>query len=292
MDQEKIGKFIAQLRREKNMTQIDLANKIGITDRAISKWETGRGMPDLSLIKPLCEELDISINELLSGEKLTKEDYNKKSEQIILRTLDTLDKRVKSTKKTFKIVIASICFTVVLFVIAFCIDLNRMRNNMPVVFSTWGFCYTPPINLKEDQIYMAIEEYIITKNENESAHYIGEKWFAEFRVYLLEEKKQATKYNVYAWVLEQSYYPENGEIKKGSGSSVACKFVVEKLNDEFVVTDSVIPRDGGFYAEDMKNIFPYYVRKDMEQVYNDGTIERLQLNIDKNVKLYFHDKQN
>ena len=68
MNQEKIGRFIAELRKEKNMTQVDLANKLGITDRAVSKWENGRGMPDLSLLLPLCDTLNISVNELLSGE--------------------------------------------------------------------------------------------------------------------------------------------------------------------------------------------------------------------------------
>lgn len=58
MDQNKIGKFILELRKEKNMSQKELAQKIGVTDRAISKWENGRGMPDLSLMKPLCKELD------------------------------------------------------------------------------------------------------------------------------------------------------------------------------------------------------------------------------------------
>jgi len=74
VNQEKIGRFIAELRKEKELTQIDLANKLGITDRAISKWENGRGMPDLSLIKPLSDELGITVNELLSGERLDKKD--------------------------------------------------------------------------------------------------------------------------------------------------------------------------------------------------------------------------
>jgi len=65
MDQQKIGKIIAKHRKEKKLTQEQLAEKLGITDRAISKWENGRGMPDLSLIKPLCKELGITINELL-----------------------------------------------------------------------------------------------------------------------------------------------------------------------------------------------------------------------------------
>ena len=78
MDQKKIGKFILELRKENNMTQQDLANKIGVTDRAISKWENGRGMPDLSLMKPLCKELGITINELISGERITKKEYQEK----------------------------------------------------------------------------------------------------------------------------------------------------------------------------------------------------------------------
>ena len=81
MNQEKIGKFIANLRKEKNMTQQELAKKLGVTDRAISKWENGRGLPDYSLLKDLCNELDINVNELLSGEKISKEDYKTNAEE-------------------------------------------------------------------------------------------------------------------------------------------------------------------------------------------------------------------
>ena len=81
MNQEKIGKFIANLRKEKNMTQQDLAKKLGVTDRAISKWENGRGLPDYSLLQDLCDTLSISINELFFGEKISKEDYKTKAEE-------------------------------------------------------------------------------------------------------------------------------------------------------------------------------------------------------------------
>lgn len=67
MEQTKVGKFIAECRKNKNMTQAELAEKLNITDRAISKWETGKGMPDSSIMLELCNELDISVNELLSG---------------------------------------------------------------------------------------------------------------------------------------------------------------------------------------------------------------------------------
>lgn len=68
MNQEKIGKFIAELRKEKNLTQVQLAHQLGVSDRTISKWETGRGMPDVSILKKLSETLGISVNELLCGE--------------------------------------------------------------------------------------------------------------------------------------------------------------------------------------------------------------------------------
>ena len=74
MNQEKIGKFIAKLRKEKKLTQEQLAEKLGVTSKSISRWENGNTMPDVSLFEPLCKELNITINELLSGEKIKKEE--------------------------------------------------------------------------------------------------------------------------------------------------------------------------------------------------------------------------
>ncbi len=84
MNQVKIGKFIAQCRKNKNMTQAELAEKLNITDRAISKWETGKGMPDSSIMLELCNELDITVNELLSGEEIEMNNYNKIAEENLL----------------------------------------------------------------------------------------------------------------------------------------------------------------------------------------------------------------
>ena len=70
MNQEKIGKFIAENRKVKKITQLELAEQLGVTDRAVSNWENGKNMPDLSLFKPLCDILGITINELMSGEKI------------------------------------------------------------------------------------------------------------------------------------------------------------------------------------------------------------------------------
>ena len=84
MDQIKIGKFIAECRKNNKLTQMQLAEKLNITDRAVSKWENGKSMPDSGVMLDLCNELKISVNELLSGEKIDMENENKKQEQILL----------------------------------------------------------------------------------------------------------------------------------------------------------------------------------------------------------------
>ncbi len=83
MDQKRIGAFIALCRKEKSLTQMQLAELLGITNQAVSKWENGRGMPDVSLLQPLCDVLGISLNELFSGEHISAEEYKGKAEENI-----------------------------------------------------------------------------------------------------------------------------------------------------------------------------------------------------------------
>ena len=128
MNQEKIGKFIAKLRKEKNMTQLQLSLKLGVTDRAISKWENGRGMPDLSRMKPLCNELGITINDLLSGEVIDKNNYQEKLEENILNTIDYTDEKIRKNKKTFKTIIICLCLGLLLLILMFFIDVKRMND--------------------------------------------------------------------------------------------------------------------------------------------------------------------
>jgi len=84
MNQIKTGKFIAQMRKEKGMTQRQLADELLISDKTVSKWETGKGMPDVSLMMPLCEVLGINVNELLTGEKIPDEEYKEKAEETMM----------------------------------------------------------------------------------------------------------------------------------------------------------------------------------------------------------------
>ena len=96
MNQIKIGKFIAECRKMVNLTQIQLADKLGITDKAISKWERGIAMPDSSLMLELCDILGISVNELLNGEKIIMENNNQKNEQLLLDMAKELEKKNKT----------------------------------------------------------------------------------------------------------------------------------------------------------------------------------------------------
>lgn len=111
MNQKNIGKFIQEQRKKKNLTQIELAEKLGVTNRSVSKWENGKCLPDFSLFEPLCDELDITINELLSGKKIKEEDYRKKLEENILKTIDYNNK--KRNKKIIRIII----FLIILIII-------------------------------------------------------------------------------------------------------------------------------------------------------------------------------
>ena len=96
MNQIKIGKFIADCRKQINLTQMQLAEKLGITDKAVSKWERGIAMPDTSIMLELCDILHISVNELLRGEKISMENNNQKNEELMLEMAKELEKKSKT----------------------------------------------------------------------------------------------------------------------------------------------------------------------------------------------------
>ncbi len=127
MNQEKIGKFIARVRKEKNMTQQELANKLNITDRAISHWENGRSMPDAGIMLELCKLLDINVNELLSAKKIIKESYNEQAEE------NLLEMRREIESKNKKILILNRIITFLGVVIYLLIVLSTILIEMPMV---------------------------------------------------------------------------------------------------------------------------------------------------------------
>jgi len=137
MDQIKIGKFIAECRKKNNLTQMQLAEKLNITDRAISKWENGKGMPDSSIMLDLCNELKISVNELLSGEMIEMKNYNESVEKNLLEMVkqkQEADKRLL-TLEIFIGVLVTIIFLTLVFVASFL----EMKDWIRVVLIVVGF---------------------------------------------------------------------------------------------------------------------------------------------------------
>ena len=137
MDQIKIGKFIAECRRKANLTQAQLAEKLGITDRAISKWETGKSLPDSSIMLELCGMLGITVNDLLSGEVVIMDNYNKELENNLLDMIkqkEQADKRLLSAE-----VFIGITATVVLFILVFLASFVQMSNGLRICLIALGF---------------------------------------------------------------------------------------------------------------------------------------------------------
>ncbi len=125
MDQEKIGKFIADCRKEKGLTQAALAEKLGITDRAVSKWETGKSLPDASIMLDLCTILNINVNELLTGEHITMEDYNEIAEQNLLEMHEMIE---KASKNLLRIEVYLIVITIPVFYALVAAGLYMIRS--------------------------------------------------------------------------------------------------------------------------------------------------------------------
>lgn len=134
MDQIKIGQFIAQQRKNKKYTQRQLADILNISDKTISKWECGNGFPEISLLIPLCNELEISVNELLSGEKLEETNYKKKAEENMLNMIKEKEENLKKIRLTNSIgIISSISFLTLMIIISYYGSVFPLYVSIPIV---------------------------------------------------------------------------------------------------------------------------------------------------------------
>ena len=155
MNQLKIGKFIADCRREKKLTQLQLAEKLGITDKAISKWERGIAMPDSSIMLALCSILGISVNELLSGEKINMEEQNQKTEALLVdltRNEEQLRKKLYVwSRLLYFIMMFNLTLIELIFVLDAWVGLNAtmvitIGLSSVVLYAIAGFAIIPMIN--------------------------------------------------------------------------------------------------------------------------------------------------
>ena len=123
MDQVKIGKFLSDERKEKGYTQKQLSELLGISDKTISKWECGNGFPEASLLLPLCNELEITVNELLTGERISQQNYKKKAEENMVNMIREKEENKQKILLTTMIgVISTITFVTLLLVVCFYTD--------------------------------------------------------------------------------------------------------------------------------------------------------------------------
>ena len=153
MDQIKIGKFIAECRKKNNLTQMQLAEKLNITDRAISKWENGKGMPDSSIMLDLCKELKISVNELLSGEMIDMKNYDENAEKNLLEMLkqkEENDKRLLHAEILIGI-LGLLPFFISLIIIA-AVEMEEWLAAVITLTSIIPFLIATPFMLKIEQI--------------------------------------------------------------------------------------------------------------------------------------------
>lgn len=137
MDQAKIGRFIAQCRKNVNLTQMQLAERLGITDRAVSKWETGKTMPDSSAMLELCGILKITVNDLLNGEVVSMDNYNKEMES---KLLEMIREKEKADKRLLAVeVVIGITATIILFALVLIGAFVQMETWLRVALIVFGF---------------------------------------------------------------------------------------------------------------------------------------------------------
>ena len=135
MDQIKTGKFISQMRKEKGLTQKQLADMLRISDKTISKWETGRGLPEVSFMLPLCEILGISVNELLLGEPVAEKDYKQKTQEVIM---DLVREREENKKKVILSVAVTLVTLLASLTIIMVAGLLQMEEGLRIVLLVIG----------------------------------------------------------------------------------------------------------------------------------------------------------
>lgn len=141
MDQVKIGSFIKAMRKEQGLTQHELAEKLYISDKTISKWETGNGMPDVTLMMPLCKILNISVNELLSGERLDSDQYYKKAEENIVTLME---ERKRERKKLIISIVVGLTVMLSAFALIFVAAFVDLPEPTRIILIVLGFVILIP----------------------------------------------------------------------------------------------------------------------------------------------------
>lgn len=265
MNQDKSGKFIAKLRKEKNMTQEQLAEKMGVSINAVSKWERGLSFPDVSLYKKLCKELGINIEELINGEKDKSEEAK---ERAIISTIKET-KKIKKNSKKLLIIISAVFLIIVLAFIYFNIKLKVDLVNDS------DFLYDEVINFIREKDF----------KENPDSKYKDFNVFYSYHGFGIE-KKNNYKY-VYMWIYEQSYYIEPEEYGGGLAISGGSSIPVKAIFKDNKLQDVIYPKDGNQYVSSIKEMFPGIIAYQVLNFDKEKNINKLFNEVEQKKNIYY-----
>lgn len=221
MDQEKIGIFIAKCRKNKNMTQLQLAKELKISDRAVSKWERGKSLPDLSLLIPLCEILDLELEELLTGEKKVKK--NIKNEHKILQYFVFLRRQDRR-----RLILMFIIVLVVLLFVVFLLSYEENRN----------FCNVYLINTTEEnknycnkarKEYLKLDDRTIYTFCLNSVKVNDDNNFIDLKKYILKDKENIEK--LYSLLDKRGSFFDGGTVIYRDGGSVKSTILDNSISN-------------------------------------------------------------
>ena len=197
MDQEKIGKFIADRRKKKKLTQEELASILNVNSRSISRWENGKCMPDISLYNSICEVLEISVNELLSGEKIDNEKYQEKFEENMINVLSGVELKNKNLRKV-NLVVLFISVFIISFILFnyFCSHVYLKHDYDKSLFSVSlnndALELSTPSMGESKYAYLEYQDeclVFVTYYENIESIIKNHKNFSDFTGYDLSEEK-------------------------------------------------------------------------------------------------------
>lgn len=265
MNQEKTGKFIAKLRKDKKMTQEQLAEKMGVSINAVSKWERGLSFPDVSMYKKLCNELDINIEELINGEKDSSEEAKEKA---IISTVKEKEKIKKNSKKTLILL-----FTIFIIIINCLIYYNK---NLKVnLVSDSDFLYDEVISFIKEKEF----------NDNPDSNYIDFNVFYSYHGFGIE-KKHSYKY-VYMWIYEQSYYIENEEYGGGLAISSGSSMPIKAIFKDNKLQDIIYSKDGNEYISSIKEMFPGIIEYQVLNFDKEKNINKLFNEVEQKKNIYY-----
>ena len=265
MNQDKSGKFIAKLRKEKNMTQEQLAEKMGVSINAVSKWERGLSFPDILLYKKLCKELGINIEELINGEK---DNSDEAKEKAIISTV----KEKEKIRNNAKIILV---LFLVIFIITFSILIYYNRNLKVNLVSDSDYLYEEVINFIKEKEF----------SENPDSGYNDFNVFNSYHGFGIEQNNNY-KY-VYMWIYQQSYYIESEEYGSGLAISSGSSMPTKAIFKDNKLQDIIYPKDGSEYVSSIKEMFPGLIGYQVLNFDNEKNINKLFNEVEQKKNIYY-----